>query len=60
MNKIFIIADKMMPDLKLIGLLQEHFPEQEIVIVRRDDMGKIPGDPWGDPVWTWGQNSIRN
>jgi hypothetical protein len=59
-HKIFIIADKIMPDLKLIGLLQKHFPEQEIVILRRDDMGQGEGQPRGEPVWGWGQHSLGN
>ena len=59
MHKIFIIADKIMPDLNLIDLLQEHFPEQEIVILRRDDLGPEGGPLLGDPLWDGGQNSFR-
>jgi hypothetical protein len=60
MNRIIIIADKVMPDAGLIGLIREHFPEQEIVVIRREDMGHDRGHPWGDPIGAWRQHSSRN
>jgi hypothetical protein len=60
MNRIIIIADKVMPDAQLLGLIQAHFPEQEIVVIRRENIGRDQGHPCGDPVWPWEQNAFRN
>jgi hypothetical protein len=49
MDKIIIIADKIMPNADLIGLIREHFPEQEIIILRRDEIGYDQAPGWRGP-----------